>query len=306
MQLERCRAVLLLLAPAAATGGSERCLLLPADHLRPHASSALIRRPLLNLTIHTTQIAEWVSFAHTALSPLMDAQLAELNTALVSRTFVAATSRPSLADLVLYAAVAPAAAAFPVAQHGHFCNLLRWYDLLHHTADAQRLFPAPTPFARPRYAAPLPPPPAEPKASKGAADKAAAGAAAGAAQPAQAASSGDGKKGGGKQAAVAAAAPAEGADAPAGGKADKKVCVCCACCRLVCFAGRSSPGPTIGPAAAIAAARSSSSSSDSGSGSSSRDCCYPSSISVLFHRPPATCPCPPTHPRPPLPAGQEG
>ena len=188
-----------------------------------------------------------MSFAHTALSPLMDAQLAELNASLASRTFVAATSRPSLADLVLYAAVAPAAAAVPVAQHGHFCNLLRWYDLLHHTADAQRLFAAPTRFARPKYAAPPPPPPAEPKAAKGA-DKAAsaAGAAAGAAQLAQSASSGDGKKGGGKQAAGAAEAAA-GADAAAGGKADKKVRTVYAAFvagRCVLQAG-ASPVPTI-------------------------------------------------------------
>lgn len=72
------------------------------------------------------QIAECVSFRHTALQPLMDAQLAELNAALASRTFIAGGARPSLADLVLYAAVSPAATAFPVAQHGHFCNLLRW------------------------------------------------------------------------------------------------------------------------------------------------------------------------------------
>jgi len=72
------------------------------------------------------QIAEWLSFRHTALTPLMDAKLAELSTHLASRTYVAGGARPSLADLVLYAAVSPAAVAFPVAQHGHFCNLLRW------------------------------------------------------------------------------------------------------------------------------------------------------------------------------------
>lgn len=66
-----------------------------------------------------------MSFRHTALTPLMDARLAELNEALAGRTYIAGGTRPSLADLVLYAAVAPAACAFPVAQHSHFCNLLR-------------------------------------------------------------------------------------------------------------------------------------------------------------------------------------
>ncbi|PRW39127.1 methionyl-tRNA synthetase [Chlorella sorokiniana] len=159
------------------------------------------------------KIAEWVSF-RTALKPLMDAQLAELNDALATRTYIAGGSRPSLADLVLYAAVAPAACTFPVAQHGHFCNLLRWYDLLHHTVDVQHRFPAAV-FERPRYVAPPPPAPAEPKAAKGGAgDKAADKAAAGdKAAPAPAASASSGKKGGDK-----AAAPA----AEAGGKGDKK------------------------------------------------------------------------------------
>ncbi|KAI7837794.1 hypothetical protein COHA_008422 [Chlorella ohadii] len=158
------------------------------------------------------KIAEWISFRN-ALQPLMDPQLAELNDALASRTYIAGGSRPSLADLVLYAAVAPAACAFPVAQHGHFCNLLRWYDLLHHTVDAQRRFPAAV-FVRPRYVAPPPPPPAEPKAAKGGnGDKAADKSAGDKAAAAPAASANSGKKGADK-----AAAPA----AEAGGKPDKK------------------------------------------------------------------------------------
>lgn len=97
----------------------------------------------------------------------------------------------------------------------HCLRLPCRYDLLHHTVDAQRRFPAAV-FERPRYVPPPPPPAAEPKAAKGgagdkAADKAAAGDKA-AAAPAASASSG--KKGGDK-----AAAPA----AEAGGKADKKV-----------------------------------------------------------------------------------
>ena len=73
------------------------------------------------------QVAEWVSFRHKALTPLMDAGLAELNATLAGRTYIAGGRQPSLADLALYAAVSPAAVAFPVAQHGHFCNLLRWW-----------------------------------------------------------------------------------------------------------------------------------------------------------------------------------
>ncbi|KAL4440332.1 hypothetical protein ABPG75_003333 [Micractinium tetrahymenae] len=150
------------------------------------------------------KIAEWLSFRRTALRPLMDARLADLNAALAGVTYVAGGTQPSLADLVLYAAISPAAVAFPVAQHGHFCNLLRWYDQLHHTADGQRLFPAAT-FARLRYVAPPPPAPAEKKETEGKGDNGKADGKA------------DGKaagKGGDK--AAAAAAPA------ASGSGDKK------------------------------------------------------------------------------------
>lgn len=173
----------------------------------------------------------------------MDAPLAELNAALAGRTYIAGGARPSLADLVLYAAVSPAAVAFPVAQHGHFCNLLRFYDLLHHTADAQRLFPAAS-FERPRYVAPPPPPPPEPKAAKGGdkgGDKA-AGKAAGkaAAEPVPSSSGGDAKAGG-KQAAPEAPAAAA---ADAGGKADKKKVRACACLDRpwLCLALQVAPG----------------------------------------------------------------
>ncbi|PSC67857.1 nucleic acid-binding [Micractinium conductrix] len=177
---------------------------------------------------HQAKVAEWVSFRHKALTPLMDAGLAELNATLAGRTYIAGGRQPSLADLALYAAVSPAAVAFPVAQHGHFCNLLRWYDLLHHTADAAQLFPAAS-FQRPAYVAPPPPPPAEPKAGK--ADKAAGAAAAdkgaanggdkaAAAAAAAAAPAEVGKKGGKAAAAAAAAAPAE-AGKKEKGKKDK-------------------------------------------------------------------------------------
>lgn len=169
---------------------------------------------LPNMRNSCLQIAEWISFRNTALQPLMDAQLAELNAALATRTYVAGGAAPSLADLVLYAAVAPAATAFPVAQHGHFCNLLRWYDLLNHTADGAGEFPAAS-FLRPRYVPP-PPPAAEPKAAKNgdkATDKKVA------ATPAESGSGSEKKAA--KASAAAAAAPPAAADA--GGKADKKV-----------------------------------------------------------------------------------
>ncbi|KAL4429006.1 hypothetical protein ABPG77_006045 [Micractinium sp. CCAP 211/92] len=182
---------------------------------KSHAAEQLLGRT----PEQQAKIAEWLSFRHSALRPLMDAQLAELNAALAGVTYVAGGVQPSLADLVLYAAVSPAAVAFPVAQHGHFCNLLRWYDLLHHTADSQRLFPAAS-FARPRYVAPPPPAPAEKKEGKGENGKAAGKGGDKAAPAAPAASSSGDKKGaaGGKEAAAAAAAA--GGDA-AGGKKEK-------------------------------------------------------------------------------------
>ena len=47
---------------------------------------------------------------------------------------------------------------FPIAQHFHFQNLLRWYDLIHHTADKQKLFPA-APFKQAKFQPPPPPVP---------------------------------------------------------------------------------------------------------------------------------------------------
>lgn len=99
------------------------------------------------------------------------------------------------------------------------------YDLLHHTADSQRLYPAAS-FARPRYVAPPPPAPADKKEGKGDSGKA-DGKAAGkggdkAAPAAPAASSSGGKAGAGSGKGAAAAAAAAGGDAAAaGGKKGK-------------------------------------------------------------------------------------
>ena len=54
------------------------------------------------------QVAEWLTFSQTHLSPLMDDRLAKLNDWLESRTWLVG-KKPTLADLVIYAAVQPAA-----------------------------------------------------------------------------------------------------------------------------------------------------------------------------------------------------
>jgi aminoacyl tRNA synthase complex-interacting multifunctional protein 1 len=102
-----------------------------------------------------TQIIEWLTFSVTELSPLLDEKLAKINDWLVSRTFLAG-NHITLADLVVYGTVAPAVTTFPKAQHGHFCNLLRWYDYIHSVADTGSLFPEAV-FEKPKF---IPPPPA--------------------------------------------------------------------------------------------------------------------------------------------------
>lgn len=93
----------------------------------------------------------------TELSPLLDDKLAKINDWLVSRTFLAG-NHITLADLVVYGTVAPAVTTFPKAQHGHFCNLLRWYDHIHSLADTESLFPEAV-FEKPKF---IPPPPPAP------------------------------------------------------------------------------------------------------------------------------------------------
>lgn len=142
------------------------------------------------------KVVEWLTFAITELTPLLDDKLGKVNDWLSSRTFLVGND-VTLADLVVYATVAPAASAFPVAQHGHFLNLLRWYAHIHAVADSKGLFPAAT-FTKPKLVPPPPPAPAAPKdkeAGKGK-DKAAA------APPAPATSAASNSP--------AAAAPAEG------------------------------------------------------------------------------------------------
>jgi glutathione S-transferase len=54
------------------------------------------------------QVAEWLAYRRTELSPLMDEKLAKINDWLQTRTYLAGNVL-TLADLVIYAALQPAA-----------------------------------------------------------------------------------------------------------------------------------------------------------------------------------------------------
>ncbi len=81
------------------------------------------------------KISEILSLCRSMTSELLDTQVEALNSWLERRTFVA-TPHLSLADLVLFASLSKVVAAFPVAQHGHFCNVLRWYENVHYLVGA--------------------------------------------------------------------------------------------------------------------------------------------------------------------------
>lgn len=161
------------------------------------------------------QVDEWMTFKHTQLTPLKDDQLRKLNDWLATRMYVVG-GRLTLADLVLFDAVYPAVAAFPAAQTLHFCNLLRWADLLQHTADVAGLYQL-LAFQKPVFVPPVAPPPA-PKAA--AAAPAAAKAYSGSSSKSTATAAAKGAAADGKQSATAAAAaagkPVKGATALAG------------------------------------------------------------------------------------------
>ena len=53
------------------------------------------------------QIEQWLSFVHTQLTPVMDNQLVDVNAWLAARTYLVG-ARPTLADIVLYAALSTA------------------------------------------------------------------------------------------------------------------------------------------------------------------------------------------------------
>jgi hypothetical protein len=53
------------------------------------------------------QVEQWLSFVHTQLTPVIDDNLAEINSWLALRTFLVG-STATLADMVLYSALSPA------------------------------------------------------------------------------------------------------------------------------------------------------------------------------------------------------
>ncbi|EFJ45517.1 hypothetical protein VOLCADRAFT_121172 [Volvox carteri f. nagariensis] len=125
------------------------------------------------------QVTAWLTWATIELTPLMDDKLLKLDQHLTSCTYLVGGSA-TLADLVIYGLVHPAVTSFPAAQTLHFCNLLRWYDLLQNTVDTNGFFQPRLSLKKPHYVAPPPPAPPAPKAAPPAAAPAAAAPAKGA------------------------------------------------------------------------------------------------------------------------------
>ncbi|GLI59558.1 hypothetical protein VaNZ11_001461 [Volvox africanus] len=119
------------------------------------------------------QVTEWLTWATIELVPLMDDRLLKLNQHLTSCTYLVGGSA-TVADLVIYGLVHPAVVSFPAAQLLHFCNLLRWCDLLQNNADAAGFFQPRLCLSKPRYMAPAAPAPSAPKVPPAAAAPAAA------------------------------------------------------------------------------------------------------------------------------------
>ncbi|GBF95548.1 hypothetical protein Rsub_08529 [Raphidocelis subcapitata] len=199
----------------------------------PAAADLLGRTPA-----EAAAVAEWLTHCATELALLLDDKLASLNKELAARTFLVG-GRLTLADLAVYGTLQPAVAAMPPAQTDQFCSLLRWFDLLQHTADpAQAVFKHRA-LPLPRFVPPPPPQPPQPSAGKedkgGKGSDASSATKGGAAAAAAAAPSSSSSKAapakGGAPAAAAAAAPAAAAAAaeaapeaaaPGGKKAAKK------------------------------------------------------------------------------------
>jgi Glutathione S-transferase, C-terminal domain len=80
----------------------------PTRHPVPLSVIHLLRPVVLHhYFAHGLQIEQWLNFVHTQLTPIMDDKLAEVNAWLATRTFMLGAT-PSLADVVLYAALSPA------------------------------------------------------------------------------------------------------------------------------------------------------------------------------------------------------
>lgn len=85
----------------------------------------------------------------SSLVTLVDAKLQQFDSWLLNKTFLVGHVI-CLADLLLYAMANRAIVSFPKAQHGHFCNLIRWYDNIHYMADPESLFPRVT-CSKPKF-----------------------------------------------------------------------------------------------------------------------------------------------------------
>ncbi|KAL6784044.1 hypothetical protein ACKKBG_A04570 [Auxenochlorella protothecoides x Auxenochlorella symbiontica] len=107
-----------------------------------------------------TQVEEYVS-KYGDLPAVTPADLANLDAHLLTRTFIAGNAL-TLADLVTYAAVAPALSSLPPKERSQVPNLVRWYDHIHFTADPACYYPdleiSKPVFASPRPSAPTPAP----------------------------------------------------------------------------------------------------------------------------------------------------
>eukprot|EP00884_Botryococcus_braunii_P011222 jgi/Botrbrau1/200/Bobra.0022s0180.1 len=111
-------------------------------------------------------ISEWLSKRHTLLTHITETALSQVDQQLLTRTFLLGNSI-TLADLVLFAALARAVANFPLAQVDRFVNLVRWYDYLQNAVDTEGLFPKSV-FQKPSLKPPPPLPAPAPKPEKGA------------------------------------------------------------------------------------------------------------------------------------------
>lgn len=118
------------------------------------ASTSSKREELLGDTAaHTAEVSQWLTWCSTHLKHLMDDKLQEVNSWLLSRTYITG-NRFSLADIVLLGVLHPAVISFPAAQTKHFCNLLRWYDFVQHKVSSSRIS-SPLQLAKPKFAPPV-------------------------------------------------------------------------------------------------------------------------------------------------------
>lgn len=96
-----------------------------------------------------SKVSEIMTLTRGMIHDQLDGQLELFNAWLQSRTFLVGHNI-TLADLVLYAGVSKAVSCFPIAQHVHFRNLMRWYENIHFMVDEDNLFPGIV-FSKPRF-----------------------------------------------------------------------------------------------------------------------------------------------------------